>query len=95
MDKVKEREGEGHALISLLQDHEDRNDRCRHYEGQGGLPEIHVRIDYHQSELNKVRFKVIIAQLSDVSCVQIMLYSKPLNFLKKLIVAYPDLMAYA
>lgn len=41
------------------------------------------------------RYKVIIIELKQYDCVQLFLYNKPLNILKKLIIAYKDLMSYA
>lgn len=41
------------------------------------------------------RFKVVILQLEHVGCIQIILYSKPLDFLKKIIIPYSDLMTYS
>ena len=47
------------------------------------------------SETHDMKFKIIIAYVKDVSALQIIVYSKPINLLKKIFIDFRDFTAYS
>ncbi|KAL4465152.1 hypothetical protein ABPG73_022649 [Tetrahymena malaccensis] len=46
-------------------------------------------------KLSEIRYKIIILQIKEYNCVQIILYNKPNNFLSKIIVGFQELIDYS